>query len=158
MEVMLITDRRLRPIEALWDFLPEAARAGLTSLMVREKDLPGRPLLAMVREAVSRCRPLGIAVEIGNTFWTLGPIVTLYLAGLLSANLAVVNILPLPPLDGGRILVLLLKRVLGTRLSLRAERLTYLVGAAFLFAFLIWVTAFDVIRPAAAARGSWESR
>jgi len=91
--------------------------------------------------------PLGIAVEIGNTFWTLGPIVTLYLAGLLSANLAVVNILPLPPLDGGRILVLVLKRVLGTRLSLRAERLTYLVGAAVLFAFLIWVTAFDVFAP-----------
>lgn len=93
--------------------------------------------------------PLGIAVEIGNTFWTLGPIVTLYLAGLLSANLAVVNILPLPPLDGGRILVLVLKRVLGSRLSLRAERLTYLVGAAVLFAFLIWVTAFDVLAPAA---------
>jgi len=92
--------------------------------------------------------PLGIAVEIGNTFWTLGPIVTLYLAGLLSANLAVVNILPLPPLDGGRILVLVLKRLLGTRLSLRAERLTYLVGAAVLFAFLIWVTAFDVFAPA----------
>ncbi len=92
--------------------------------------------------------PLGIAVEIGNTFWTLGPIVTLYLAGLLSANLAVVNILPLPPLDGGRILVLVLKRVLGTRLSLRAERLTYLVGAAVLFAFLIWGTAFDVFAPA----------
>ena len=92
--------------------------------------------------------PLGIAVQIGNTFWTLGPIVTLYLAGLLSANLAVVNILPLPPLDGGRILVLVLKRVLGTRLSLRAERLTYLVGAAVLFAFLIWVTAFDVFAPA----------
>jgi len=92
--------------------------------------------------------PLGIAVEIGNTFWTLGPIVTLYLAGLLSANLAVVNILPLPPLDGGRILVLVLKRALGARLSLRAERLTYLVGAAVLFAFLIWVTAFDVFAPA----------
>jgi regulator of sigma E protease len=92
--------------------------------------------------------PLGIAVEIGNTFWTLGPIVTLYLAGLLSANLAVVNILPLPPLDGGRILVLVLKRALGTRLSLRAERLTYVVGAAVLFAFLVWVTAFDVLAPA----------
>jgi regulator of sigma E protease len=90
--------------------------------------------------------PIGIAAEIGNVFFTVGPIYTLYLAGILSANLAVVNILPLPPLDGGRILVIVLKSVLGGRLSLRAERLTYLVGFAVLFGFLIWVSAFDIAR------------
>ena len=90
--------------------------------------------------------PVGIAIVVGETFWTLGPIVTLYLAGILSATLAVVNILPFPPLDGGRMLMLVIKRVAGTRLSLRAERLTYLVGFAFLFAFLIWVTGFDILR------------
>ena len=35
-----------------------------------------------------------------------GPIVTLYVAGILSANLALVNILPFPPLDGGRMLMI----------------------------------------------------
>jgi regulator of sigma E protease len=90
--------------------------------------------------------PIGIAETIGTVFWTQGPIVTLYLAALLSANLGVVNILPFPPLDGGRILVLLIKKGVGSRLSLRAERLTYVVGFALLFAFLIWVTAFDVMR------------
>jgi regulator of sigma E protease len=90
--------------------------------------------------------PVGIAIQIGDVFWSLGPIVTLYLAGILSANLAVVNILPFPPLDGGRMLVLVLKSVLGTRISLRFERLTYVVGFVFLFAFLIWVTGFDIIR------------
>ena len=90
--------------------------------------------------------PVGIATQIGDVFWTLGPVITLYLAGVLSANLAVINILPFPPLDGGRLLVLVIKRVLGSRLSLRAERLTYFVGFAVLFAFLIWITAFDVVR------------
>jgi regulator of sigma E protease len=90
--------------------------------------------------------PVGIASQIGDVFWTLGPVITLYLAGVLSANLAVINILPFPPLDGGRLLVLVLKKALGTRLSLRTERLTYFVGFAVLFAFLIWVTAFDVAR------------
>jgi regulator of sigma E protease len=90
--------------------------------------------------------PVGIAVQIGDIFWSLGPVVTLYLAGVLSANLAVVNILPFPPLDGGRMLVLVLKSLFGARLSLRVERLTYLVGFVFLFAFLIWVTGFDIIR------------
>jgi regulator of sigma E protease len=90
--------------------------------------------------------PLGIAIQIGDTFWTLGPVFTLFLAGVLSANLGVVNILPLPPLDGGRMLIITLKSIFGARISLRAEQLTYIVGFVFLFAFLIWVTGFDLIR------------
>ena len=54
--------------------------------------------------------------------------------------------LPFPPLDGGRMLMLILKRLFGARISLRAEQLTYLVGFVFLFAFIIWVTGFDIIR------------
>ena len=90
--------------------------------------------------------PVGIATQIGDVFWQLGPIVTLYVAGILSANLAVVNILPFPPLDGGRMLMITLKRLFGARISLRAEQLTYMVGFVFLFAFLIWVTGYDIIR------------
>jgi regulator of sigma E protease len=90
--------------------------------------------------------PIGIATQIGDVFWNAGPILTLYVAGILSANLALVNILPFPPLDGGRMLVITLKRVFGARISLRAEQLTYLVGFIFLFAFIIWVTGFDIVR------------
>jgi regulator of sigma E protease len=90
--------------------------------------------------------PVGIATQIGDVFWQLGPVVTLYMVAILSANLAVVNILPFPPLDGGRMLMITLKRVFGARISLRAEQLTYMVGFVFLFAFLIWVTGFDIVR------------
>jgi regulator of sigma E protease len=90
--------------------------------------------------------PVGIATQIGDVFWQLGPIVTLYVAGILSANLAVVNILPFPPLDGGRMLMITLRRLFGARISLRAEQLTYMVGFVFLFGFLIWVTGFDIVR------------
>ncbi len=90
--------------------------------------------------------PIGIATSIGEIFWGFGPVMTLYVAGILSANLALVNALPFPPLDGGRMLVLVLKRIFGTRISLQAERLTYFVGFAFLMVFLLWVTVFDVIR------------
>jgi regulator of sigma E protease len=93
--------------------------------------------------------PVGIAVSIGKIFFGSGPILTLYVAGILSANLALVNALPFPPLDGGRMLVIVLKRILGTRISVRAERLTYFVGFAFLMAFLLWVTYFDVFGRAA---------
>jgi regulator of sigma E protease len=90
--------------------------------------------------------PIGIATQIGDVFWTLGPVMTLYLAGILSANLAVINVLPVPPLDGGRILVLVMKAVFGSRISLRAERLTYLVGFVLLMALLVWLTGFDLVR------------
>jgi regulator of sigma E protease len=90
--------------------------------------------------------PVGIAVQLGDVFRTFGPVFTLYLAGILSANLAVFNALPIPPLDGGRMLMMVIKAVFGTRVSLKVERLTYLVGFVFLFAFLIWVTGFDIIR------------
>jgi regulator of sigma E protease len=90
--------------------------------------------------------PIGIATQIGDVFFTAGPIFTLFVAGILSANLAVVNILPFPPLDGGRMLMITLKRIFGSRISVRAEQLTYLVGFAFLFAFIIWVSGFDIVR------------
>ena len=90
--------------------------------------------------------PVGIATQIGDVFWNAGPILLLYVAGILSANLALVNILPFPPLDGGRMLMITLKRFLGARMSLRVEQLTYMVGFVFLFVFLIWITGFDILR------------
>ena len=71
----------------------------------------GQLLTALVThptEAPPASGPVGIATQIGDVFWSLGPLVTLYLAGILSANLAVVNVLPFPPLDGGRMLMLIL--------------------------------------------------
>jgi regulator of sigma E protease len=72
--------------------------------------------------------------------------VTLYVAGILSVNLGVVNILPFPPLDGGRSAVLIIKRLFGARVSLRAERVTYAVGFVFLLAFILWISGFDIAR------------
>jgi regulator of sigma E protease len=90
--------------------------------------------------------PIGIAVSLADIFLNVGPIVTLYVAGILSVNLGVVNILPFPPLDGGRGAVLIIKRLFGARVSLRAERLTYAVGFFFLIAFILWISGFDIAR------------
>jgi regulator of sigma E protease len=107
--------------------------------------------------------PIGIASMVGQVFWQAGPIMTLYLAAILSANLALVNALPFPPLDGGRVLVLLIKAVLGrsaglarragvrvkgpsAETAITAERLAYLVGFVFLFGFIIWISVFDIAR------------
>ena len=73
---------------------------------------------------------------------------------ILSANLALVNILPFPPLDGGRMLVIVLKAIprFGQKISLRAEQLTYAVGFVALFTFLIWITVFDIAKQVGGTR------
>lgn len=108
----------------------------------------GRSIVTSPTSAPPVSGPVGIGFQLGDILWTLGPLYVLYMAGLLSANLALVNILPFPPLDGGRMLVLVLKAIprYGPRISLRAERMTYAIGFVALFAFLIWVTVFDVAR------------
>jgi regulator of sigma E protease len=96
--------------------------------------------------------PIGIAGQLSDVFFSSGWITTLYVAGVLSINLAVVNILPFPPLDGGRMLVLILKRLFGRRISLRAEQLTYLVGFVFLIGFVLWISGFDIARQLGASQ------
>lgn len=107
----------------------------------------GKSIVSNPTAAPPAAGPVGIAVQLGETLKTLGPLYVLYLAGVLSANLALVNVLPFPPLDGGRMLVLVLKALPGgRRISLRAEQMTYAIGFVLLFGFMIWVTVFDVIR------------
>ncbi len=132
------------PVEALETGLDRTGRAfwlilgGLVELGRSLVEQPGAPPPA--------AGPVGIATQIADVFWQAGPVATLYVAGILSANLALVNILPIPPLDGGRMLMLVVKAIVGRRLSVRVEQLTYLVGFSLLFGFLIWLTVFDVSR------------
>ncbi len=107
----------------------------------------GRSIVTDPTAAPPASGPVGIAGQLSSVLADLGPLYLLYMIGILSANLALVNVLPFPPLDGGRMLMLVLKALPGgKRISLRAEQLTYAVGFVFLFAFLIWITVFDVIR------------
>ena len=94
--------------------------------------------------------PIGIVDAVG-TVRGEPPIFLIFLIALLSANLAVVNALPFPPMDGGRIAVALLKSASGGRLSVSAERATYLVGFMLLMAFLVYISLFDIARLGAAS-------
>ena len=141
-----LTDRSVShdPATALGLGTERTGRAFL--LILRGLGDLGESIINRPTEAPPVQGPIGIAVGVGEVFWQQGPIATLFLAGLLSANLALVNILPLPPLDGGRILMILIKAIVGKRLSLQVERLTYVVGFGFLMALIVWISFFDIAR------------
>jgi regulator of sigma E protease len=90
--------------------------------------------------------PVGIAGVVGDVRAELPPVYLLWLVGLLSANLAVINVLPFPPMDGGRVAMALVQAVSRNRVSPQAERLVYLTGFVMLMALLVWVTALDIGR------------
>jgi regulator of sigma E protease len=87
--------------------------------------------------------PVGIVSAIGTVRSSAPPVFMVYFIALLSANLAVVNALPLPPLDGGRVAVSLIQAAVGNRVSVAIERYVYVAGFVFLMALLAWVTLFD---------------
>ena len=89
---------------------------------------------------------MGIVGIVGEVRSELPPVFLIWLIGLLSANLAVINALPFPPMDGGRVAVALLKAASRDRISPATERAVYLTGFALLMALLVWVTAQDIGR------------
>lgn len=66
--------------------------------------------------------------------------------GLLSVNLAVINILPLPALDGGRLLFLIIGKFKGRPVSQRLEGAIHAVGFGLLILLIIAVTVHDITR------------
>jgi regulator of sigma E protease len=90
--------------------------------------------------------PVGIVFAVGALLQSYPPVFILWMAGLLSANLALINILPLPPLDGGRIAVSVLQAAVGNRIGGSIERFAYFFGFVLLIGFILWVTYFDVLR------------
>ena len=89
--------------------------------------------------------PIGIAQETGRVLEA--PLVSqLFFIGLLSVNLAVLNVLPFPPLDGGRIAVVLVEAVRRRRMPAEREALIYFTGFAVLIALVILISIQDIQR------------
>jgi regulator of sigma E protease len=71
----------------------------------------------------------------------------LFMAAIISLGLGIFNLFPIPPLDGGGMLVALIEGFRhGKRLSPRTVRLAHYVGTAFLIAIMVLVTFSDVYR------------
>jgi regulator of sigma E protease len=72
---------------------------------------------------------------------------TMQIMGSLSVALAVTNLLPLPGLDGGRILFVIVEGIRGRRVDPAKEGLVHLIGMALLVALLLFITWQDLFNP-----------
>lgn len=89
--------------------------------------------------------PVGIAdvisQEAQNGLWHV-----VMIAGLLSLNLGLFNLLPIPALDGGRLFFMLVEVLRGKALDPNKEGLVHLMGFALLMLFAVFITYRDVTR------------
>ncbi len=89
--------------------------------------------------------PVGIAVLTGQVA-RMGFVYILQFAAILSINLGILNILPFPALDGGRILFLLIEKIRGKKVSQKIENSIHTVGFFLLILLLVVVTFKDVFK------------
>ena len=89
--------------------------------------------------------PVGIFV-ITEKAAKFGFVYLLQLTAFISINLAIINILPFPALDGGRLLFLIIEKIKGKPVSERAEKIAHSIGFAVLIILMIIVTYRDILR------------
>lgn len=111
-------------------------------------------LLALIKGMVSvndLSGPVGIVGMIGDGYeasvsygFLAVFLQMLYMTILLSANLGVVNLLPLPALDGGRLVFLIIEAIRGKRVDPDKEGMVHFIGMMLLFALMIFVVFNDI--------------
>ncbi|HEY4688052.1 MAG TPA: M50 family metallopeptidase [Anaerolineae bacterium] len=75
------------------------------------------------------------------------PFQLLFLAGSISVALALTNLLPLPALDGGRLVFILIEAIRGRRVSPEREAIVHFAGMMFLLALFVLITVQDLSNP-----------
>jgi regulator of sigma E protease len=99
--------------------------------------------------------PIGIAALTGQVA-KLGFIYLLQFTALLSLNLAIINILPFPALDGGRLLFLVIEKIRRKPVSQKIETIIHTIGFSLLMILIIIITFQDVLKYVDFA-GIWSS-
>ena len=89
--------------------------------------------------------PVGIAKMSGEAF-SAGFLPFLYLMAILSISLGVLNLLPIPVLDGGQLTMLAIEAIRGEPLPARVENFAYTLGALMVGFLLVFAVTNDIFR------------
>jgi len=137
--VELVTLQRTNPIEAL----------GLGVEKTRQSMIQVYLTLTRVFQGSVHPKnfqgPVGIAhtgTKIAKQGWTY----LIFFLGLISVNLAVINFLPIPIVDGGHIVFLIIEKIKGSPVGPRIQTAALFVGLALLACMFLYVTFNDIVR------------
>ena len=89
--------------------------------------------------------PVGMVGIVGDAY-KFGFIYLLSFAALISVNLAIINLLPFPALDGGRLFFLLIEKIKGSRLNPKIANTANAIGFGILILLMLVVTFHDVVK------------
>ena len=89
--------------------------------------------------------PIGVFTVVDNVK-SGGFEVLIYLTAYLSINVAVINLIPVPVFDGGRILLLLVEKITKKKVNAKVETIINNVGAILLILLMLYVTLNDIFK------------
>lgn len=89
--------------------------------------------------------PVGMVGIVGEAY-QFGFVYLLSFAALISINLAVINLLPFPALDGGRLLFLLIEKIKGSKLNPKIANTANVVGFGLLILLMVVITYHDIVK------------
>ncbi|MDO8503485.1 MAG: RIP metalloprotease RseP [bacterium] len=131
-----------RPFVSFWEGLKEAIFWAQTTVLA---------VVGTIAQLTRGTPPEGIAGPVGifqitGVVARQGILPLLSFVGILSINLAVLNILPFPALDGGRLLFIIVETIFGRRVLPKFERMAHTIGMIVLLILILLVTLSDVRR------------
>lgn len=130
---------RLNPIMAIWAGLMKTLEVILITFAILFQLLSGVLPFKLI------AGPIGIIQMTGQQA-QLGFLSLFSFMAFISVNLGVVNLLPLPILDGGHAIFLLLEKIRKKPLSLKAQTVVQWVGMSLLVSLIILVSYNDILR------------
>jgi len=89
--------------------------------------------------------PVGIATVVGQSA-KLGFNYVLNITAMLSLSLTAINILPIPALDGGRVLFIIIEKIIRKPVPMKYEQIAHTIGFVLLMLLVVVVTWRDVVR------------
>jgi len=88
--------------------------------------------------------PVGIAVMVGQSA-RMGISYLINVTAMISLSLTAINILPIPALDGGRILFIIIEKIIRKPVNKKVEQYAHMVGFALLMLLIVVVTGRDIL-------------
>lgn len=133
------------PFKGIAYGLEQAVLLGWTILQGLSSMITNLVLKGIVPQDVSG--PVGIVHQAQQTkLFQQGVDYVVLFSGLISINLAIMNVLPIPALDGGRALFIVLEKIVGKRRVASVEGYANYAGFALLIVLIVLVTVRDVAR------------